>query len=301
MMPLNDPKTVDIDGIKTRYFEGGRGKDVVLIHGGHYGDFSSSFDWGLNIKALTKNFHMFAFDKLGMGYTDNPKSNDDYTMEATICHAYQFLLAENIRNAVLIGHSRGAFAATCLALEHPEIVESLVIVDSATLAPDNPSIPSSKDFYARLDRELSGEETKDQVRKKIRANSFSDSHMTDDFLEQSYGVESLQKTRENRNKMVQLMESLFLPHLNSRKKETIETIKSGGLRQPTLIIWGMNDPSAPLELGIDLFRLIATKNEKTQLNVLNHAGHYSFREQAVSFNNVVTVFLKPDLLFGNHF
>ena len=78
---------------------------------------------------------MFAIDKLGQGYTGNPKSDDDYTMAAVVEHAYLTLRTLGIGGAHLIGHSRGGYLTCRLTVDHPELVRSCIIVDSNTCAP----------------------------------------------------------------------------------------------------------------------------------------------------------------------
>ena len=34
--PMGNAQFVDVDGIRTSYFEGGSGEPMVLVHGGHY-------------------------------------------------------------------------------------------------------------------------------------------------------------------------------------------------------------------------------------------------------------------------
>ncbi len=86
-MALSDhgEKWIDVDGISTRYVEAGAGRTVVLIHGGQAGDATggaSAEDFGTNFAALAENFHVIAVDRLGQGQTDNPNSDDDWTIGA---------------------------------------------------------------------------------------------------------------------------------------------------------------------------------------------------------------------------
>ena len=74
---MTGEKFIDVDGIKTRYFEKGSGPLVVLFHGGHFGSHDAADcaeDWGLNFDGLAERFHVFAVDKIGQGFTDNPSA-----------------------------------------------------------------------------------------------------------------------------------------------------------------------------------------------------------------------------------
>ena len=48
---MTGEKYIDVDGIKTRYFDKGSGPVVVLFHGGHFGFHDAADcaeDWSLN-------------------------------------------------------------------------------------------------------------------------------------------------------------------------------------------------------------------------------------------------------------
>jgi pimeloyl-ACP methyl ester carboxylesterase len=98
---MRGERFVDVDGIRTRYFDKGSGEILVLFHGSHLGTndaCESALDWELNYDSLAEWFRVIAVDKLGQGHTDNPKRDEDYTMAATVRHAYQFLQALGLRN-----------------------------------------------------------------------------------------------------------------------------------------------------------------------------------------------------------
>ncbi|MBT5457855.1 MAG: hypothetical protein HOK82_14710 [Rhodospirillaceae bacterium] len=57
-MRREDGKFIDVDGIKTHYYEKGDGPPLVLIHGcakGHYSAADSGFDWELNFDPTAGN------------------------------------------------------------------------------------------------------------------------------------------------------------------------------------------------------------------------------------------------------
>src|ERR1700730_15360098 len=127
------------DGIRTRDFESGRGPNMVLINGGQYGSYDNAAAWSLNMRELAKSFHVYAFDKFGMGYTDGPVEDTDFTMQSTIDHAKSFINGLGMESFSIVGHSRGALIAAGLSILYPGRVTALTVVDSNTLAPDDPS------------------------------------------------------------------------------------------------------------------------------------------------------------------
>jgi 2-hydroxy-6-oxonona-2,4-dienedioate hydrolase len=287
---MEDPKFVNVDGIRTRYFEGGRGEDLVLIHGGKFGTHYNAYHWSLNFEELCKQFHVYAFDKLGMGYTDNPKSDSEYTMGAFIEHAHGFIRTLGIKKATLVGHSRGALPAARIAVDRPELVRNLIILDSSTLAPDDPSVPL--DFYSKLEEGPPSTPNREFVCREPEANSYSNDHITDDFIEAMLKIALLPKTIEAREKMEHLLDALFLPDVRKRKYETIDLINAGRLKAPTLIIWGANDRSSPMKLGVGLLEIVGKMVNRTQFHTFNHAAHYVFREHPHEVNQLIINFVK---------
>jgi pimeloyl-ACP methyl ester carboxylesterase len=69
-----------------------------------------------------------------MGFTDNPKSDADYSMDVIIKHAHGFIKAVGIKKAIVVGQSRGALPAARIAIDDPELVSHLVLFDNNALA-----------------------------------------------------------------------------------------------------------------------------------------------------------------------
>jgi 2-hydroxy-6-oxo-6-(2'-carboxyphenyl)-hexa-2,4-dienoate hydrolase len=287
---MDDARFVTLDGVRTRYFEAGRGDDLVLIHGGKFGTFYSAYHWSLNFHELSKDFHVYAFDKLGMGDTDNPKSDADYTMAAVIEHARAFVRTLGIRNATLAGHSRGALPAARLAIDHPELVKALVIFDSNTLPAEDPSM--TYDFYTKLEVGAPPVPDREFILREPIANSYSHEHITEDFIQEMLRIGRLPRTLEARAKMEHFLEAVFLPSMRDKKYETLRLVEAGRLKAPTLIIWGADDRSSPMKLGLDLLRVIGKVVPRTEFHAFNQAGHYVFREHAPQVNRLITNFVQ---------
>jgi 2-hydroxy-6-oxo-6-(2'-carboxyphenyl)-hexa-2,4-dienoate hydrolase len=66
-------KFLDVNGIKTRYYDEGQGDAMVMIHGSRFSPWGSANTWTRNIGGLAEKFRVIAPDKLAAGRTDNPK------------------------------------------------------------------------------------------------------------------------------------------------------------------------------------------------------------------------------------
>ncbi len=287
---MPDGRWIDVDGIRTRYFEAGEGETIVFIYGGNFGSSesaSSAHTWVLNFAPLAARHRVIAFDKLGQGYTDNPK-NDDYTMNAVVRHAAAFIRALELPPVHLVGHSRGGYAAARLALENHDLARSLSIVNSGTLSP---GVGTNE---VVLSRPPHPKGTRQCVRWIYESYSYSPSVVTEDWVDAVMEVLALPKYQESVRKIEaeKLGAKLFLPQLARDKRETFQWINEGRLQRPVQIIWGYNDPTAVVERGLELFDMFARHERRAQFHVINESGHFPFKEHPERFNALLDRFVR---------
>ena len=288
---MTGEKFIDVDGIRTRYFEAGTGPVVVLFHGGHFGSHDAADcaeDWSLNFDGLAEWFHVYAVDKIGQGYTDNPKRDEDYTVATVVQHAYDFLKVLGLRRVHPVGHSRGAYLVARLTLEHPELFDSCILVDTNTLAP---GISKNETVMANPPKPRLSRESQRWVLQKY---SYGFEHISEEWLDVMMNVAALPKYREAVKKMeeVGLRTTCFLPHLARQKDETLGLIRDRGFGRPTLLAWSYNDPTATIDQGHALFDLIARATPDARMYIFNRAGHFSYREHPVEFNDMLRGFIQ---------
>jgi 2-hydroxy-6-oxonona-2,4-dienedioate hydrolase len=287
-------KFVEVDGVPTRYYDNGDGDPLVLLHGGNYGFLDSLDTWSLNFEGLADHFRVLAVDKPGQGFTGNPAHDDDYTQDFTLKHALGWLDAVGLGEAHVAGHSRGGLLAAQVAFARPSFVKTAILVNSATLAPDpeDPSLHSSV-FYASVGvHEHRGSWTREDALVEPIANSYSQTHITDEYIDRYLEISKLPTFEEAESKMRDgLVGTVFMPNLNRARAETLAEIDRRGLPCRTLVVWSANDRSAPLrEVGLRLYERLVAKTDEAEMHVFNHAGHYTYREHPVGFNKVVTTF-----------
>ena len=289
-MSMTEEKFVDVAGIRTRYFVKGDGEPMVLIHGADYGAMSADCanDWDLNFDGLAESYRVFAFDKLGQGYTDNPKTDDDYTMAAQVEHAFNFLNALDIETAHLAGHSRSGYIVGRLTLEHPERVKTCTIIDSNTLGPGT---GRNEIVHANPPRPLF---TRESQRWVLERYSYNPHCVTEEWLDVLTDVAAQPKYQEVVAKMGEqgLRSGVFLPELQREKEETFAWLGERGLQRPTLLIWGYNDPTATIDIGLALFEMLAAKERRTTMQIFNQAGHFVYREHPEAFNEALRAFTR---------
>jgi pimeloyl-ACP methyl ester carboxylesterase len=288
---LPAPKHIDVHGINTRYYEAGAGEPIVFVYGGNFGtpdSASSAPIWTLNFGPLAAGFRVVAFDKIGQGHTDNPVNNEDYTMASVVRHAASFIAALDLPPVHLVGHSRGGFACTRLALEHPQMVRSLTIVSSGTLSP---RVSTNEVVLANSPHPPY---TRESARWIYENYSYDPKCVNEEWIDAVMAVFAQPKYRVSVRKMVDegAGARYFLPELARQKRETLVWLRQGRLQRPTQIVWSLNDPTVDPEGSFDLFGLISAHNRQTSLNIFGQAGHFSYREHPERFNALLAHFVR---------
>ena len=286
---MGEERWVDVGGVRTRYFDQGSGEPIVFIHGGQMGagdGASSAKTWALNAPVLARSHNCIAFDKLGQGFTDNPTSDDDYTMDAIVRHAIGFLDVLGKGPAHLVGHSRGGYIVTRAAMERPDLVRSVVCVSSGTLSPG-----PTRTHLVHKDPPQP-QLTRESIRWYCERYSYNPKIVTEDWLDGSLAIAATKRNQAAVAKMSGgLMRTLFAPKLAAQKAETHRWLLERGMPCPTLVAWGYDDPAADIEHGLALVEMFMRKQRRTEVRLFNRCGHFVMREHPAAFNRMVASFV----------
>jgi pimeloyl-ACP methyl ester carboxylesterase len=118
-------KFITVDGVRLHYFERGRGPAVVLLHGNTVmlQDYIAS---GVLDEAALR-CRVIAFDRPGFGYSDRPRTKV-WTPSAQAKLIQEALRQMGVERTVVVGHSWGTLVAVAMALDHRELVRSLILL-----------------------------------------------------------------------------------------------------------------------------------------------------------------------------
>ena len=138
-----DSKFIEINNVNIHYKEAGAGEMAfVLLHG--FG--GSTYSWREVMDDFSEQGHVIAYDRPAFGLTERPMPEDwtenPYGMKANIELLRGLMDAKGIEKAVLVGNSAGGGVAVAFALEYPERVISLILVDPGVGGGYGPQFPA---------------------------------------------------------------------------------------------------------------------------------------------------------------
>ncbi|MEE8471490.1 MAG: alpha/beta hydrolase [Dehalococcoidia bacterium] len=113
-----------VDDHHIHYLTAGSGPPVVLMHGGA----SDSQDWAETMDALSHSYTLYAPDMVGYGKSDRHRGS--YYLSDFVKFTHGLVQKLGLTSFSLVGHSLGGRVCLEIALRHPELVSTLVLVDS---------------------------------------------------------------------------------------------------------------------------------------------------------------------------
>jgi len=123
-----------IDGIELEYELRGDGEAVVLIHAGVCADFFAPL---IEQSALTDRHTVLRYHRAG--YAGSDPVPGALSFEGQAAHCRGLMEHVGIERAHIVGHSSSACMALQLALDAPEAVQSLALLDAARPAAPGPT------------------------------------------------------------------------------------------------------------------------------------------------------------------
>ncbi len=122
-----------LDGIELEYEVRGAGEPVVLVHAGVLAEWFKPL---VQERALTGRYQVVSYHRLG--YAGSSRVAGPVSIGQQAAHCRALMRSLGIERAHIVGHSLGANIALQLALDAPDVVHSL-----ALLEPARPMMPTA--------------------------------------------------------------------------------------------------------------------------------------------------------------
>ena len=126
MFPKFTKKRLITEECEIFFVEKGKGTPVVLLHG-----FPQTHSMWADVAPLFPDtYHVICPDLRGYGQSSKPEGYKSYTFRNMAKDVISILKYLNVeKKAHIIGHDRGARVAYRLAIDHPELVSSVMFMD----------------------------------------------------------------------------------------------------------------------------------------------------------------------------
>jgi 4,5:9,10-diseco-3-hydroxy-5,9,17-trioxoandrosta-1(10),2-diene-4-oate hydrolase len=257
-------------GHRVHYQDQGEGPVVVFLHGSGPGA-SGYSNFRRNYPYFAEHgFRVLVPDTLGFGLSSMP-DDVDYTLGFLAGAVVELLSSLGIERCSIVGNSHGGAMAIQIALDHPELVDRLVL-----MAPGGLEV---REAYGRMEgirtmmKVFLGPEgiTREGMRKVFGLQLFDPAMLTEDILDERMQVAVKQPKR--------VLSSMVVPYLAPELRR---------LACPVFALWGTEDKFCPVSGATT----IAENCERARVMLLSRCGHWVMVEHADLFNRLSVDFLR---------
>lgn len=263
--------TIEVNGLTMNYqWQGREDGPVLVLINGLLTDLSS---WNGHLPAYTDRYRVLTYDCRGQGGTDKPEAGP-YLPAQHAEDLHGLLNALNLQTVALLGVSNGACIALQFAVRWPDRVNALVLANG----------------YGRADTAL-----KVKLNSWLSGNAVGGGPLRFDisspwiwgasFLNRNF--EALKPFREKGS----TLPVHAVQHLIAGGMEHDVLEQAANITCPTLLLTGDEDVLTPLHYSHELQRRIA----RSQIVMLEQAGHCMFLEQPAAFTRAAAAFLAQTL------
>jgi pimeloyl-ACP methyl ester carboxylesterase len=242
----------------------GGGVPLVLVHS--LGDRAES--WAPMLERMKKaGFHVYAPDLLGYGRSPMP-ADSDYSISTQEQFVVDFVRSLGLQKTDIGGWSMGGWIVMKLALDHPEMVDRVVIYDAAGVTFEHATDRASgfhptdgagvQRLFSQLEphaKPLPGFVLRDVMR-----------HAPEHQWVIDRGVQSM-----------------------LTRKDALDG-KLGGLTQPMLIVWGSDDLLIPVAVAQKIHAMVP----QSELDIVDGCGHLAPKTCPARVATATADFLKSN-------
>ncbi len=260
---------VEVNGARLHYQETGQGDQTVVFS---HSFLLSSRHFHYQIEALAERYRCLAFDHRGHGRSQ--VTADGYGLENLYADALGFLEAVAGGPCHFVGLSTGGFIGLRLAIRRPELLRSLVLMDTTAEAEDPAALGQYK-LMVQVVRWLGWR----PVMGRIMPMFFADQFLQDPARREEAASYRAEIMANDRAAMRQFALGIMA------RESVLEQL--GAVDLPCLVLAGEEDqPASP-----DYARRMAGAIAGARLELIPGAGHISTVDQPQAVTKALTDFL----------
>ena len=247
---------------------GENGPDFVVLHG----LFGSGKNWRSFAGSLEEDFQVWTLDARNHG--DSPHA-DSMSYQQMAEDVVRFFDGNELENVILLGHSMGGKTAMQLALQFPDRIAALIVVDIAPVCYDHQQ-KQLKLIEAMQGLHLAAEMSRSDIEKKL-ALKMPEKRLLSFLMTNLYRQNGQFQWRIGLEQIAAGMPYLLnYPEVNS--------VFEG----PVQFIGGENSAY----LKFEYHALIRKKFPESRITMLKNCGHWLHIEQPAAFQKTVNEFLR---------
>jgi len=270
--------------------EAGEGEPVLFVHGGN----SVAVGWAPLLANFHQDFRVLAPDRPGCGLTTKFNYLDVSLRPHAVAFVGAVMDALQLPRASIVGNSMGGYFALVFALAHPERVSKLVLMGEP--AGSAPEIRLTNRLIGTriINSALFGSVLRPGPR--AQRNSFANMLVADanrvprDLFDCLTAGSLIPGAKES---WITMNEGLFTPGgtgLFAPRSPLTHALRPelGGMKPPTLLLWGEKDTFGPPTLGQEMAQLMPN----ARCDAIPDAGHLVWLDQLDVCTERIRSFLK---------
>lgn len=252
--------------MELNYKQFGQGEPIIILHG----LFGTLDNWQTIAKQLSENYMVFIVDQRNHGKSPH---SDEFSYKIMAEDLKEFMFQHHIYEATIIGHSMGGKVAMRFALDYPDMVTKLIVVD---IAPKKYKGGHETIFEAMFELDLDNLKDRKSIDEALKVKIPEDGVRL--FL-----MKNLARQKEGGYRW-----KMNLPVLYENYQEILSTLEAEEVYdESVLFIRGENSNYIKDDDILDIQELFPLM----QLETVSNAGHWVHAENPKVFLEKVHIFL----------
>ena len=277
----SDIRPIEVNQTTLHYFECGNGEPLVFVHGA-FGDLQT---FRQQVEAFATSFRVIVHSRRFFPPNAPPRETDRNPLSTHVADLRTLLTELKATPAHLVGSSYGAYISLALAVDHPELVRSLVLGE-----PPIWPLLSGTSVAESMRQSLS--RRAEATRKAFESGNLEDGYrrFVDTICPTPKCFDNLPEAQRTalvkeqapivRSEFMMTEPSAFLPPLDCGKL--------GKLSRPTLLVTGERSPAMFLLVTAELERCLEGERQV----MVPDAGHGMHSANPDFYNQAVMAFLQ---------